>query len=66
MPYGKPAGIRCAHLEERNLCALYDHPDRPLYCHSFKPSEDLCGTSRKDALGNLKKLEELTRPGVVV
>jgi hypothetical protein len=65
MPQGKPAGVRCVHLDVQYLCDLYEHPDRPVFCHSFTPSEDLCGTSREDALGHLAKLEELTRPKFV-
>ncbi len=64
MPYGKPAGVRCVHLDERNLCVLYDHPGRPGFCRSYRPSEDLCGTSREFALARLAILEERTRPEV--
>ncbi len=64
MPYGKPAGVRCVHLDERNLCELYDHPGRPVFCHSFTSSEDLCGTTREYALAYLVELEERTRPEV--
>jgi len=30
---GKPLGVRCAHLTEENLCAVYD--DRPQICRDY-------------------------------
>jgi hypothetical protein len=36
---------------------IYDHPDRPKVCGQFKADEEVCGTSREEAmllLGNLE------------
>ena len=57
---GKGAGLRCPHLDDENLCAIYGHHDRPLACAAFSPSE-LCGASLVEAMRNLELLEELTR-----
>ncbi|MEI0618555.1 YkgJ family cysteine cluster protein, partial [Pseudomonas aeruginosa] len=29
MPAGKPAGVRCLHLDENHLCGLFGRPERP-------------------------------------
>ena len=62
MPNGKPAGVRCANLSENNLCAIFNHPDRPLLCDAFKAGPDVCGTTRAEALQLITDLEEQTMP----
>jgi len=57
MPNGKPAGVRCIHLTENNLCALFDSPDRPKVCYDYKAEPDFCGENRQEAINILKKLE---------
>jgi len=32
---GKPAGVRCEHLQEDNRCAIYE--DRPSVCRQYQP-----------------------------
>ncbi|WP_173920138.1 YkgJ family cysteine cluster protein [Pseudidiomarina piscicola] len=60
MPAGKPAGIRCIHLTETNLCGIFDHPDRPKVCAEFTASVDTCGSHRDEALILLTRLETET------
>ncbi len=62
MPHGKPAGIPCVQLLPDLRCALFGRPERPLVCASLRPSEEMCGASREEALANLQKLETLTAP----
>ena len=62
MPRGKPAGVRCIQLMEDNRCRLFGHPDRPTVCSSLRPSEDMCGQSRAEAMTYLSRLEDITRP----
>ena len=62
MPDGKPAGVRCVQLTEDNRCKLFDQPERPTFCVSLRPSEDMCGGSAEEALQQLYRLEALTRP----
>jgi len=57
MPNGKPAGVRCIHLDAMNLCQLFNDERRPAVCHQFKASTDMCGTSYDQALANLQWLE---------
>jgi hypothetical protein len=57
MPNGKPGGVACIHLSEDFRCLIYDHPDRPDVCKNFKAELDICGTTRKEALILLGKLE---------
>ena len=62
MPHGKPAGIPCVQLLPDYRCALFGRPERPAFCVSLRPTEDMCGTSRGEALDHLFALEVATRP----
>ncbi|MBS1992976.1 MAG: YkgJ family cysteine cluster protein [Cyanobacteria bacterium SZAS LIN-3] len=62
LPNGKPAGVRCIHLNERNLCSLFGSPERPAICGSFKPNLDTCGSSRAEAYQLIVRMEEETSP----
>ena len=63
MPNGKPAGVRCIHLDERHYCAIFHSPDRPAVCARFQASADACGESFVDAMQRLQMLESLTGSG---
>ena len=62
MPDGKPAGVRCIHLDENNLCRLYGDPRRPQVCIDFQAMPDVCGNSREEALRLLAEMERETAP----
>lgn len=62
MPKGKPAGERCIHLSEDNLCEIHNDPRRPAACANLKPSLEMCGSTREEAIEYLTKLEEATKP----
>ena len=62
MPKGKPAGERCVQLLPDLRCALFGKPERPAFCASLRPTEEMCGTSRAEALTGLTALELATRP----
>jgi Fe-S-cluster containining protein len=62
MPHGKPAGARCVQLTDDNRCAIYGHPDRPAVCASLRASEEMCGSSMREALVYLAELERITAP----
>lgn len=62
MPNGKPAGIPCVQLLPDLRCALFGRPERPAVCSSLRPSMEMCGSSREEALAHLQKLEGLTAP----
>lgn len=62
MPNGKPAGVACVQLDEKNRCMIFNSPERPAFCASLQPSEEMCGTSRTTAIAWLTKLEQLTQP----
>ena len=61
MPTGKPAGVRCAQLDDENRCAVFGRPERPSCCSGLQPSAEMCGNSREDALAFLDRLEAATR-----
>lgn len=61
MPDGKPAGIRCIHLDPHERCLIFGDPARPPVCASLKPSLEMCGTSAKKALEYLATLEAATK-----
>lgn len=62
MPAGKPAGVRCLHLDPALRCTLFGKPERPAVCSSLRPSAEMCGSDRATALAFLSRLEAATRP----
>ena len=67
MPNGKPAGVRCIQLLDDFKCALFGKPERPTFCGSLQPSEEMCGgenikNQRQHAMNWLSNLERLTQP----
>lgn len=61
MPRGKPAGVPCVQLLPDFRCALFGRPERPAVCASLRPTQEMCGASREEALAFLTRLETLTR-----
>ena len=49
-------------LSAENLCLLYGKPERPAVCVNLKPSVQMCGSNRAEALAYLRALEEATKP----
>jgi len=64
MPLGKPAGVRCAQLLDDDRCAVFGKPERPAFCGGLRPSAEMCGESREQAMQWLSSLELVTRPSV--
>lgn len=62
MPHGKPAGIPCVQLDDELRCRLFGKPERPAFCGSLQPAQEMCGASRSDAFATLTALEIATRP----
>lgn len=62
MPHGKLAGTLCMQLDAKLRCKVFDKAERPAFCAGLKPSTEMCGESRDDALVWLARLEQLTRP----
>lgn len=62
MPRGKPAGRACPQLSPEGLCLLYGKPERPPVCSSLRPSAEMCGSCREEALAYLSLLERITAP----
>ncbi|HEY0502719.1 MAG TPA: YkgJ family cysteine cluster protein [Lysobacter sp.] len=62
MPHGKPAGIPCVQLDDEYRCRLFGQPERPAFCASLRPSVEMCGQSRDEAMAMLLELERLTHP----
>jgi hypothetical protein len=60
MPNGKPAGVRCVQLDERNGCKIFGQPERPKVCGGLQPSHEMCGDSSAQAMFFLAELERLT------
>ncbi|TVR56649.1 MAG: YkgJ family cysteine cluster protein [Spirochaetaceae bacterium] len=61
-PDGKPAGVRCLHLTPEFRCDIFGRPERPRVCIELKPSREMCGANRADALAHLSRLEIETAP----
>jgi hypothetical protein len=62
MPQGKPAGLRCPHLEDDLRCGIWGRADYPTVCRRFTPDFEICGSSREEAMDLLAAWEEATRP----
>ncbi|MCS8481176.1 YkgJ family cysteine cluster protein [Pseudomonas aeruginosa] len=60
MPAGKPAGVRCLHLDENYLCGLFGRPERPAVCGQFGADPEICGDSREQALALIAEWEVIT------
>lgn len=60
MPNGKPAGVRCLHLDKHNFCELFGQPTRPAVCGEFQAEDWLCGDNREQALERITLLERQT------
>lgn len=61
MPEGKKAGERCVQLDDKEGCLLFGLATRPKVCLSLKPSLDMCGQDRAQAMQFLQWLEQQTR-----
>jgi uncharacterized protein len=62
MPHGKPAGVRCIQLAADERCKIFGRPERPAVCSGLRPSQDMCGASRPQAMRWLRQLETATAP----
>ena len=62
MPAGKPAGVRCVHLDEDLQCELFGDVRRPRVCAEFAAYEAICGVDREEALARLHWLETASEP----
>ncbi|MFT4249727.1 MAG: YkgJ family cysteine cluster protein [Pseudomonas sp.] len=62
MPQGKPAEVACAQLDARMRCRVFGSAQRPDFCGRLRPSADMCGSSREQALALLGELERMTQP----
>jgi len=60
MPHGKPAGVRCIHLNADFLCAIFGRPERPAVCSGFKAEAEVCADDRESAIRLLGWLEQAT------
>jgi len=60
MPQGKPAGERCANLNDRNACTLYGKAGRPTFCLGWQPMPEVCGQGFKEAMTHITALEQAT------
>ena len=64
MPNGKPAGVACVQLDADLRCRLFGRPERPAVCVDLRPSVEMCGDSREQAMLWLSRLEQQTAPNL--
>ena len=62
---GKAAGVPCVQLTADLRCALFGLPQRPAVCASLKPSAEMCGATRTEAMAWLIALDRDTAPASV-
>jgi Fe-S-cluster containining protein len=60
MPEGKPAGVRCIHLDNNNLCRLFCKANRPSICRSFQSNIDILGNNINEATELIRYWEKMT------
>jgi hypothetical protein len=41
-------------------CGIFGQPERPAFCASLRPTDEMCGADRDAALAFLEKLEAAT------
>jgi Fe-S-cluster containining protein len=58
MEGGKPAGVRCIHLDDERRCKIFKSPLRPKVCNGFKAEKMVCGNSFEEAMSILKQWEK--------
>lgn len=61
MPKGKPAGVRCVQLDEKNLCKLFGLEQRPTVCSAFQAELLFCGTDNQQAMQRITEWELITK-----
>ncbi|MBE2260816.1 MAG: YkgJ family cysteine cluster protein [Candidatus Accumulibacter sp.] len=61
-PAGKAAGEPCANLTADLRCRLWGRIERPSFCAGLRPSVEMCGDNRQQAIAWLSALEQATRP----
>jgi len=63
MPDGKPSGVACVNLDTVTLtCRIWGQENYPEFCASYRACEEICGSTKEQALKNIYYLDELTRP----
>jgi uncharacterized protein len=63
MPGGKPAGVRCVNLDrETHICRVWGTDEYPDVCRALRPTREMCGESRAEAMAYLEELERATAP----
>ena len=62
MPNGKPAGVACVQLLPDFRCAIFGRAERPAVCVGLRPTQEMCGVVRAEAMSFLERLELATRP----
>lgn len=60
MPDGKPAGVRCPHLDDKNCCTIHGTEDYPEVCREFSATREMCGSTNSEAYAYLAYLENAT------
>jgi isochorismate synthase EntC len=59
---GKLAGLACVQLDEHLRCRLFGRPERPAVCVALRPTAEMCGATREQAIEWLSRLEKQTAP----
>jgi len=63
MQDGKPSGVYCANLNpETFACNIWEKDNYPDFCRKYKPCEEICGSTKEQALTNIYYLDEVTSP----
>jgi len=58
--HGKPAGVACVQLDAQRRGKLFGKPERPAFCASLRPTPDVCGGRRGEAVALRAALDRTT------
>jgi uncharacterized protein len=57
MEDGKPSMSQCIHMDDNNLCLLFNKPERPKFCINYTPDKDFCRKNFDEAIKFLSDIE---------
>lgn len=64
MPEGKPPGVRCINLDNKNRCKIHNSSIYPDVCMNFTADKFYCGNTDEEAYYLINKIEQDTKPEI--
>lgn len=58
-PNGKPAGVRCKNMNEKNVCNIHNTDEYPKVCQKYEAEKEFCGDTFEESEKILKQIMQL-------